>query len=86
MCDHPHHLRLNIREVEDLNELSYTELIERQLAEILGEDNLQYATNVIGRTPTVGELVAHYCANGGPEDFERRHGRKTCINSCEPNN
>lgn len=72
-------LELNLREVEDLDELSHAEIVERQLAEILGEDNRRYAKYALGREPSVGEIILHYCRNGGPEDFERRHGRKTCI-------
>jgi hypothetical protein len=64
---------------EESREYSHPELIERQLAEILGEDNRRYATHAIGREPSLGELIYHYAQNGGPEDFERRHGKKTCI-------
>ncbi len=70
---------LNVREAEDPAEFSHAEMLERQLAEILGEDNRRYTFAVLGREPSVGELILHYCQNGGPEDFERRHGRKTCI-------
>jgi hypothetical protein len=66
-------------DVEDSEELTHAELTERQLAEILGEDNRRYAEDALGREASVGDLIVHYTQNGGPEDFARRHGRKTCI-------
>jgi hypothetical protein len=45
----------------------------------LGEDNRRYAENALGRQAGVGDLIVHYTQNGGPEDFARRHGRRTCI-------
>ena len=66
-------------DVEDPEELSYAELTERQLAEILGEDNRRYAENALGRPAKVGDLIVHYTQNGGAEDFARRHKRRTCI-------
>ena len=74
------HLVLDTRDdVEDPEELSYAELTERQLAEILGEDNRRYAEQALGRQAKVGDLIVHYSQNGGPEDFARRHKRRTCI-------
>lgn len=66
-------------DVLDPNELTHAELAERQLAEILGEDNRRYAENALGRQAGVGDLIVHYTQNGGPEDFATRHGRRTCI-------
>jgi len=66
-------------EEEDVTDLSHAELIERQLAEIIGEDNRNYARHALGREPTLGDLVVHYAQNGGPEDFQKRHGKPTCI-------
>ncbi len=82
MCDKTH-LDFDIREVEDPSELSHSELVERQLFEIFGEDNRRYAEDSLGREATPGDLIVHYCKNGGPQDFERRHGRPTCIVSFE---
>ena len=78
MCD-KQHIDFKIREVDNLSELTHSELIERQLSEIFGEDNKRYATSVIGREPSLGELLTHYAQNGGPQDFERRYGKTTCI-------
>jgi len=64
---------------DDIQNLSHAELVERQLAEIIGEDNRRYARHALGREPSLGDLVVHYAQNGGPEDFERRHGKPTCI-------
>ncbi|MBI2120086.1 MAG: hypothetical protein HYT94_00500 [Parcubacteria group bacterium] len=66
-------------DIEDPEELSRAELAERQLAEILGEDNRRYAENALGREARVGDLIVHYAQNGGPENFAERHGRQTCI-------
>jgi len=78
MCDRQH-FDFNVREVEDPSELSHSELIEKQLSEIFGEDNKRYAQDALGREPSPGELILHYAKNGGPDDFTRRHGRPTCI-------
>ncbi|MCK9352084.1 MAG: hypothetical protein WCT49_04155 [Candidatus Paceibacterota bacterium] len=82
MCDQPH-LVFDLREIDDPSELSHSELIERQLAEILGEDNRRYAQDALGREASIGDLIVHYCKNGGPQDFQRRHGRQTCIVSID---
>ena len=83
MCDQQH-LVFDIRDVDDPSELSHAELVERQLAEMLGPDNQRYAREALGKEePTLGDLIVHYCKNGGPEDFEKRHGRKTCIVSFD---
>ncbi|MFA5830522.1 MAG: hypothetical protein WC878_01700 [Candidatus Paceibacterota bacterium] len=66
-------------EEDDIQNLSHAELVERQLAEIIGEDNRRYARHALGREPSLGDLVVHYAQNGGPEDFQRRHGKPTCI-------
>ncbi len=66
-------------DVEDPEELTHAELTERQLAEILGEDNRRYAESSLGHSASVGDLIVHYTQNGGPEDFARRNGRRTCI-------
>jgi len=82
MCD-KQHIVFDLRDVEDPGELSHSELVERQLSEILGEDNRRYAQGALGREATLGDLIVHYCKNGGPQDFERRHGRRTCIVSID---
>ena len=74
---------LAVRNTEDPNDFSHAELVEKQLAEIFGEDNKRYAQYAMGREPSLGEMFLHYCRNGGPEDFEKRHGRKTGIGRFE---
>jgi hypothetical protein len=44
-----------------------------QLKEMLGEDNAFFAGLTLGRPPDDREKVRHYLANGGAEDFARRH-------------
>ena len=49
-----------------------TEFNQKQIAEILGPDNMYFASLALGRPATRQEAAAHYVANGGPENFRLR--------------
>ena len=46
--------------------------INKEIKEILGDENKWFTGEKVGHSPSADEMALHYVLSGGAEDFERR--------------
>jgi hypothetical protein len=63
--------------------LSLAEYWELEKKEILGCDNMYYASQKLGREPSREEATLHYVDNGGAEAFAQKYILEGRLCSCD---
>ncbi|MFA5870311.1 MAG: hypothetical protein WC842_00245 [Candidatus Paceibacterota bacterium] len=65
--------------------LSLAEYLELEKKEILGADNMYYASQKLGRTPTREEAAEHYVTHGGAKVFGEKYILEGRLKRSEKN-